>query len=197
MVFGGPTVEPGTYTVRLTKSKKEYTSTIELRPDKLTTHSREDRQLRHKAVMKTYNMLEHMAYIADTLRGIKEDLEKPLKKEDKKIPGKTKKFIKKQVEILTGVRAELIDPDASIFSSEKLQGKTITIYSSILGYAGRPTQSQLTYVKTLETRLAKVEKRFNDFIAKNLPQVNQRLEALKITGIKIISEEEYRKELEK
>jgi hypothetical protein len=78
-----------------------------------------------------------------------------------------------------------------------LQGKTITIYSSILGYAGRPSQSQLTYVKTLETRLAKVEKRFNDFIDKNLPQINKRLGVLKIAEIKIISEEDYRKELEK
>jgi hypothetical protein len=197
MVFGGPTVEPGIYTVRLTKNKKEYTSTIELRPDKLTTHSHEDRQLRHKAVMKTYNMLEHMAYIADTLKGITANLETTLKKEDKKISGKTKKFIKKQLEILADVRSEIIDPDASLFSSEKLQGKTISLYSSMLGYAGRPSQSQLTYVKTLDTSLVKVEKRFNDFINKNLPQINKRLGVLKIAGIKIISEEEYRKELEK
>ncbi|MFC2146227.1 hypothetical protein ACFLRT_02580 [Acidobacteriota bacterium] len=147
--------------------------------------------------MKTYNLLEHMAYKADILRGINEELEKILKKEDKKIAGKTKKFIKKQVEILTGVRGEIIDPNASIYSSEKLQGETITIYSSMLAYGGRPSQSQLTYVKTLETRLVKVEKRFNDFIDKNLPQVNKRLAALKIAEIKIISEEEYQKELEK
>ena len=197
MVFAGPTVKPGTYTVRLIKNKKEYTSTIELQPDKLTTHSREDRQVRHNAVMKTYNMLEHMAYIADTLKGIKGDLEKTLKKEDKKIPGKTKKIIKKQIGILEGIRGEIIDPDASMYSSEKLQGNTITIYSSILGYAGRPSQSQLTYVEALGTRLAEVEKRFNHFIDKNLPLINQRLAALKIAEIKIISEEEYRKELEK
>jgi len=67
----------------------------------------------------------------------------------------------------------------------------------MLGYAGRPSESQLTYVKTLETRLAEVEKRFNDFIEKNMPQINQRLAALKIAEIKIVSEEEYRKELEK
>ena len=197
MVFGGPTVEPGTYTVRLTKNKMEYTSTIELRPDKLTTHSQEDRQTRYNAVMKTYNMLEHMAYIADTLKGIKEDLEKIVKKEEKIIPGKTKKFMEKQLVILEGIRGEIIDPDADMYSSEKLQGKTITIYSSMLGYAGRPSESQSTYVDTLETRLTEVEKRFNDFIEKNLPQVNQQLSALKIAGIKIISEEEYRKELEK
>jgi hypothetical protein len=197
MVFAGPTVEPGTYTVRLTKDKKEYTSTIELRPDKLTTHSREDRQARHNAVMKTYNMLEHMAYIADTLKGIKEDLEKIAKKDEKKLPRKVKKFIEKQVEIVEGIRGEIIDPDADMYSSEKLQGKTITLYSSMLGYAGRPSQSQLTYVNTLETRLAEVEKRFNDFIERKLPNLNQWLAALKVAEIKIIPEEEYRKELEK
>jgi photosystem II stability/assembly factor-like uncharacterized protein len=197
MVFAGPTVEPGTYTVRLTKNKKEYTSTIELRPDKLTTHSQEDRQVRHNAVMKTYNMLEHMAYIADTLKGIKEDLEKIVKKEEKKIPRKVKKFIEKQVEIVEGIRGEIIDPDADMYSSEKLQGKTITLYSSMLGYAGRPSESQLTYVNTLETRLAEVEKRFNDFIEKKLTNLNQWLAVLKVAEIKIISEEEYQKELDK
>ena len=101
------------------------------------------------------------------------------------------------MEILMGVRSEIIDPDASIYSSEKLQGQTITIYSSILGYAGRPSESQLTYVKTLETRLSEVEKRFNSFINKNLPRINKRLAASKIAGIKIISEEPYRKELDK
>ena len=137
-----------------------------------------------------------MAYIADTLKGIKENLEKILKQGDKKTPGRTKKFLDKQLEILAGIRGEIIDPDASIYSSEKLQGKTISIYSSILGYAGRPSDSQLTYIKTLESRLTKVEKQFQDFINENLPQINRKLETMEIAGIKIITEEEYRKKLE-
>jgi len=197
IVFGGPNVEAGIYTVRMTKNKKVYTSTLDLRPDKLSTHSPEDRQTRHKALMKSYNMLEHLAYMADTLKGMREDLEKILKKEDKKLSGKTKAFFKKQVKTLKNIWAELIDPEGSLYSSEKLQGKLILIYSSILGYAGKPTDSQSAYLKTLEKRLSKVEETFDRYINKKLPGLNKRLQAAKIPGIKILSEEEYRKTIEK
>jgi len=196
MVFAGPTVEPGLYTVRLTKGKKEYTSTIELKPDKLSNHSKEDRQIRRTALMKSYYMLEHAAYIADTLNDISGHLKKLITGKNSALSSGNKSFAKKQIESIENVRKEIIDPDASLYSSEKLQGKIITIYSSILTYAGRPTESQLTFVNTLEARLQKVEKKFNKFLEKNLTEINNRLQSDGITKIDIVSEDEYRKKLE-
>lgn len=193
MVFSGPMVNPGIYTIRLTRNKKVYTAEIELQAHKLSTHSQADRDLRQKALWQTYAMLEHMAYIADTLNEVKAAIEKILQKEDKKLSQKVKKFLKKQVEKARVIRGEIVDVSGSLYGSEKLQGKTIEIYSSVNSYFGRPTQSQLAYIDSLDKSLKRIEGRFNKFINENLVKTNGLLKKQQLEEIKILSEEEYLK----
>lgn len=197
MVFSGPTVDPGAYTVRLTKNKKVYTSKIELLPHRLSTHSEADRRLRQKTIWKTYAMLEHMAYVADTLKDIKTALKKILKKEDKKLSAKTKKFFKSRTAKAHALWGEMIDEAGSIYSSEGLQGRVIEIYSSVNSYAGRPTESQLAYIDSLDKSLDKIEKRFDKFVKEDLVKINALLKKQEIKEIKILTEEEYIKKAKK
>lgn len=193
LVFAGPMVDPGIYTARLTKDKKVYESKIELLPNKLAAHSEEDRRLRQDALWKTYAMLEHMAYISDTLNDIKTAIEKILKKEDKKLSQKTKKYLKNQVEEVKATWGEIVDVSGSLYGSEKFQGKMVEIYSSINNYTGRPTESQLTYIVTLEESLKNIEERFKKLIAENLVNINRLLKEHQLEEIRILSETGYKK----
>ena len=190
-------VDPGIYTVRLTKKKKVYESKIELQPNRLARHSPEDQKVRQKALWKTYGLLEHMAYISDTLSEIKTKIEEILKKEDKKLPRKVKKSLEKQAEAAEAIWSEMIDPSGNIYGSGELQGKMIEIFSTINGYLGRPTDSQLTYIDTLEKSLNKVEEKFAKFVKDNLVKVNRLLKGRQLKEIKILSEEEYTKKAKK
>jgi photosystem II stability/assembly factor-like uncharacterized protein len=195
-VFLGPMVEPGIYTVRLTKNKKSYTTTIELQPDKLLAHSLQDIQLQYRSLMRVYRMLEHFAYVVNIMKDIKSDLEKILKKEKESkkpsLPPKTRKWIQRQAEKLKSIRESVMGSNWR--SGDKLQERMIFIYNSVISYAGKPSESQLHFIKSLETSLKVFEEeKFNPFIRKELPKINQRLQRSGIAEVKILSEEEYQK----
>lgn len=190
IVSGGPMLEPGVYTFRLTKNQKEYTSQIELKPDKLTAHSEGDRKIRHKAIMEVYVMLEHLAYLVDTMKDMGTALRDILEKEDKTLSGSTKKFLRDRADDLDKVRDTVVGK--SMYDSTKLQSLMIGLYSSMSRYAGRPSNSQLTYINTLKKALSKVDEIFNTFVQKTVPNVNGRLQKATVTEIKVPSEDEYR-----
>jgi hypothetical protein len=186
-------VKPGIYTFRLTKNQKEYASQIELKPDKLTAHSAEDREKRHQAIMEVYVMLEHLAYLVDTMKEMETNLRAVIEKGDKTLSGSTKKFLRERTEYLSGVRETIVGK--SMYDSTRLQSLMIGLYSSMSRYAGRPSNSQLTYITTLKKALSGVDEIFNTFIERTIPDVNRRLQKAKIAVIKVASEEEYREKI--
>jgi photosystem II stability/assembly factor-like uncharacterized protein len=197
-VFLGPMVEPGIYTFRLTKNKKSYTSTMELQPDKLLTHSLQDLQLGYRSLMRVYRMLEHFAFLVDTVKGIEGDLDKILKKEkeNKKplLSRKTGKWMQRRVETLQSMREGVMGTNWR--SGDKLQERMISVYNALISYAGRPSESQLHFIENLETSLQVFdEEKFKPFIRKELPKINQRLQRSGIAEIKTLPEEEYKQKI--
>jgi photosystem II stability/assembly factor-like uncharacterized protein len=186
----GPMVEPGIYTVRLKKDQKVYTSMIELKPDKLLVHSAGDLQMQHRTVMKVYRMFERLAELTDTLKGIEDDLEKVLEKEEqgKKLirkSSKTGKWMRRQAAKLKSLRESVLGTDWR--NGDKLQEKMTLVYDSLMRYAGRPSRSQFEFIESLEASLKDFEeKEFKPFIEKGLPEINRRLKRAGIAEIKIL-----------
>ncbi len=75
-VFGGPMVDPGEYRIKLTKNKKVYESKILLKPSHYSNYTAEDMKVRQEKIWEVYHMLEHMAYISDTLSDAVAEMEK-------------------------------------------------------------------------------------------------------------------------
>ncbi len=188
-VFGGPMVDPGTYKIKLSKNGKEYNSEIVLRPDSLSHHSPEERELRQKKIWEVYAMLEHMAYFSDTLKDIKNKLTEISK--DKKIKKLIKRKVIEYIKRAKKIRNLMIDEKASIYSSQMLQGKLIEIYSSISSYGGAPTGSQIVFIKTLKKKLSEVEKKFGEFINSDIKSLNKLIGKAGIKAIRVESEEEF------
>ncbi len=193
VVFRGPMVKPGVYTVRLTKNKKVYTSEIELKPDKLTAHGAEDRDLRHESIMEIYGMLEHLAYLLDTMKDMETTLREVLKKEEKKLSRGTKKFLRRRADYLKETRGTVVGK--GMYSMDKLQNKMVGLYSSMSRYAGRPSNSQSAYIATLKKALSKLEETFDTFVREMVPKVNNRLKKAKLPEINVPTEEQYREKI--
>jgi len=67
------------------------------------------------------------------------------------------------------------------------------VYSSVNGYEGRPTDSQIARTDALAHELEDVIREFSDLAAKQLPGLNRGLEARKLAAIQVITEEDWRK----
>ena len=71
-LFYGPQVQEGTYTVKMTKGKETYTSTVKLVPDPRSKSTPADRALQHKVVWKLYNDLAQLTYVVDATNDLRE-----------------------------------------------------------------------------------------------------------------------------
>ncbi len=187
----GPEAAEGTYTARLVKVKDTYTGKIEVKADPLAGHSKEDRHLRHETVMKLYDLQEELGYIADTMGSLSEEIEKRVKEgtiKDKNLENKLKNFKSK----LDTLHKSIVQYEG-IMAGEKLSEKVMDLYSAVIQYGGRPTDSQLYYYAVLKDQVQKVGVKFKGLIDKELAAVNSSLKKKGLPILKPITKEEYKK----
>src|SRR5262249_8734139 len=68
----GPRVLPGTYTVRMTKGDKVYTSKLKVVLDPRATYNEQARREQFDLAMKLYRMLGHMRFAVDSMVSLRE-----------------------------------------------------------------------------------------------------------------------------
>lgn len=172
--FFGPLVPPGVYTVKITKGDKTYTGTITLIKDPMTQHNDDDIVLQQKTAKQVFEMTEHLAYfnqqildMMDSVKLVMKGVEKPsFKKSLQDFYDKLDKIRKENIATKEGT---------SITGEERIREKLSGIYGSVVGYDGRPTDSQLERMKSLQDEMKK-QMDIADGIWKNdLPKVNKDL----------------------
>ncbi|MFQ5630768.1 MAG: WD40/YVTN/BNR-like repeat-containing protein, partial [bacterium] len=195
LAFGamfGPMVDPGAYTVKVVKGDKSYEGELEIIHDPKYAHSVADRNLQQQTVMKLYNMQEHLAYIAEATTSAR-DQAKKLAEGRKKGDGLAKD-LKAFADKLDTFHKTLVATRQGGFitGEEQLRERLTTLYASVSGYAGKPTQSELDRMSALGTELGKAETQFKSLMSKDLPAINKKLEKKKLAAIEVASEEEFR-----
>jgi photosystem II stability/assembly factor-like uncharacterized protein len=187
----GPDYSPGEYTAKLIRNKDTLETKIRLVPDPKSIFSPEDRKVRQKALMSTYNLLESLAYIDRQAKDIR-DKATTLSKE---VP---KQLARKLTAIATRMdtlHMKLVSTrEGKVTGEEKLREKIAFIYGSIISYPGKPTDSQLSGLDFLSKEVDSTRTAINRIIAGDLVNVNHELVSLKKEEIKVISEEEFNKE---
>ncbi|MCB9267569.1 MAG: hypothetical protein H6558_21300 [Lewinellaceae bacterium] len=154
--FGGfttPTVPPGAYTVRLTKGKEVYETTLELVSDPESIHSEAGREAQHEAAMKLYHMNESLAYLIDQVDRMSEGVETARGKAPSK---KVLKLLEPFATELKTMKEELVvtTGDNYVGAAEPmLREKIASLYSEVAGYAGRPSNAQMENLELLSSRL--------------------------------------------
>src|SRR5262245_39749749 len=189
----GPRVLPGVYTVKMNKDKQTYTTQLRLIPDPRAKHSAEDRKAQFDLSLKLYNLLGEMSFAVDRINNARLTLEArasqappddPLRKQLQTAAAQADEHRKKIVATKEG---------GAITGEERLREFLADLYSNVVFYEGRPSQTQVERTDSLARELADVMKVFSEWEGKELSGLNSALAKKGLEAIKPLTREEWEK----
>ena len=153
--FAAPRVPAGTYTVKITKGKNEFTQDIVLKYDEESIHSLEDRKIKDEKAMQLYQMVEDLANEVDKLDVLQASVNEvmPLVT-DKKLSKKLN--LDGYVKDIEAQRAAMVvtTGDNYVGAAEpQLREKLASLYSEVVSYAGKPSGAQLDNLNLLSAKI--------------------------------------------
>lgn len=187
----GPRVVPGTYTVKLTKDKNLYTTSLTVTADPRTGHSAEDRKLQFDLMMRIYALLERMAFVTDQVSEVRS----MLADRAAKLPSSNA--------LAARLHASAVQADAfrsrivatkeggMITGEERLREFASDLYGGLSRYEGRPTQTQIDRADALSKEMADLEREINTWAEKDLRAINTALETQHMDPIRLLAHDEW------
>ncbi|MBE9491452.1 MAG: glycosyl hydrolase [Bacteroidetes bacterium] len=194
-VIYGPTYPPGDYKVKIIKGDDVYEGLVSVIYDPDSPHSVKDRDLRHEILMKSYKMLEELAFIDRQTIDIRD------KTKERAETGKLNKSLIKKLKALSEkadeMRKELLATrEGSLTGEKRLRERIGNIYSNVMGYQGRPTDSQIIRLENLKSQMREFEEKVDKIILDDLARINKSLKRTGADEICIITYAEFIKETE-
>jgi photosystem II stability/assembly factor-like uncharacterized protein len=187
----GPTFPPGDYTVKIKKGENVYEGKITLQTDSTTGHSPEDMKLQYETLDKAYSLLEDISF---TDRQATDLVEKLNKVKSKVSSDELKNEIADLSTRLESLHKELVATSPNRLSGEvKLAEKVADIYSGIISYSGKPTDSQMQGLNLLSGVYNAYREQMNKILGEDLLKINSELKNSGLDEIKVITKEEYDK----
>jgi hypothetical protein len=187
----GPTFPPGDYTMKIKKGENVYEGKITLQTDPTTGHSVEDMKLQYETLNKAYILLEDISF---TDRQATDLMEKLNKIKSKVASENLKKEITELSNRIESMHKELVATSTSRISGEvRLAEKVADIYSGIISYSGKPTDSQIQGLNLLSGVYDKYRKQMDKTLSEDLLKLNSELKNLGLEEINIITREDYDK----
>jgi photosystem II stability/assembly factor-like uncharacterized protein len=189
----GPRVLPGTYTVKMTKDKQVYTTELKIAPDPRSTHTAEERRQQYDLALKLHGQLGEMSFAVDKINGLRLALDDrasklaegdPLRKRLRDASAQVDELRKKIVATKEG---------GAITGEERLREFLTELYSSVVFYEGRPSQTQAERTDALARELADVVRDFDAWTSKELSSLNSELAGKMLEPLKMLSREEWEK----
>jgi photosystem II stability/assembly factor-like uncharacterized protein len=189
----GPRVLPGVYTVKMTKDKQVYTTQLQITPDPRAKHSAEDRKAQFDLAQKLYKLLGEMSFAVERINNARLALESrasqlppddPLRKQLQTAAAQADEQRKKIVATKEG---------GAITGEERLREFLADLYSNVISYEGRPSQTQSERADSLARELGDVMKDFDGWETKELSGLNSALAKKRLEAIKPLTREEWEK----
>jgi len=189
--FQGPRVAEGTFTVKLIKGKTILSGTVDLVPDPRTPHSAEDRAFQQQTSMRLYHMLERLTWVVDTLIELREGAEEAA--DDLKEKDRLRETLTQYAEGLEEFRSTIVATSEAgrLSGEEKLREKLGQLYGNVVGYDGRPTDSQLARIDVLAQQLDEAVEAFDVVAGADLGSINSQLAKREIEKLRLTSLEEW------
>ena len=187
----GPTFPPGEYTVKILKGENVYEGKIVLETDPLTGHSAEDMKLQYETLNQAYSLLEDITF---TDRQATDLMEKLGSVKSKISDDKLKTEFTDLSNRLESLHKELVATSPNRLSGEiRLAEKVADIYSGIISYSGKPTDSQIQGLNLYTGVYDKYRIQMDEILSEELAGINSGLKSLGLEEIKVITREEYDK----
>jgi photosystem II stability/assembly factor-like uncharacterized protein len=189
----GPRVLPGTYTIRMTKGDKVYTSKMKVVLDPRAPYNEQERREQYDLAMKLYKMMSRMSFTVDSMLRLHDAAAARAAKLTAKDPLRnTLQQFSQQVDAL---RSKIVatKEGGAITGEERIREYLTTIYSDVNGYDGRPTQSQVERTGALGRELEEVIAEFERLTAKQLPAINSGLQQKKMEPLQPLTQPQWEK----
>lgn len=181
----GPRVPPGTYTVRMTKGKETYETTLDIGLDRRVKFGLADRRAQYDAAMRVSALFGGMSDLVYGINAVRTQADAGAAKLAPKDANRT--LLAALSAKADGIRRKIVatKEGGAITGEERLREHADTLYGAIMFYEGRPSDYQLARIETLERELGDIRKEFADFRAVDLAKANARLEAAKLPAITV------------
>jgi photosystem II stability/assembly factor-like uncharacterized protein len=188
----GPTFPPGEYKVKIIKGENIAEGRVKVVWDPASRHSAADRDLRQEKLMEAYVMLEDLAFIDRQILDIRDKARASAALTTKSPTRKTLSELAARMDLW---HAEIVPlQEGQITGEERLRERIANIYGAIMGYQGRPTDSQLDRLRKLGQDLGLFNTRLRDVISIELPAINLSLQNESLPPITVISKNEFLEE---
>ncbi len=185
--FQGPRVPEGTYTVRLIKGKEVLEGQVTLVPDPRNPHPREDRLLQQRTALEIYRMLEDLTFLADGVT----DLRDQARSRAAGLQGKNRAEIEAFADSLETLHKRLVVTEGGwISGKEELRERLGGLYGAVIGYEGRPSESQLQRMRQLGAELESARTSFEKQSG-SLTELNRSLEKRGLEPMQRLSREAW------
>jgi photosystem II stability/assembly factor-like uncharacterized protein len=186
----GPTYPPGDYTVKVVKDSKTWEGKLSIQFDPNLPHSQADRDLQLKTVRRAYTMLEDLAYLDARITSVSaKELEYA---DSKELKPSLVKSLREHSESLEKLHKRLVATETGgITGEEQLRERIASIYSAVMGFYGRPTNSQLDRLDVLDREMAECRKEAEILLGDELISINKQLVKTGKEEIKPVSYEVF------
>ena len=187
----GPTFPPGDYTVKILKGENIYEGKISLQTDLSTGHSETDMKLQYETLDKAYTLLENISFMDRQATDLMEKLNSI---KSKISDDKLKNEINDLYNSLESMHKELVATSPNRLAGEiRLAEKVADIYSGIISYSGKPTDSQISGLNIYTGVYVKYRAQMDKILNEDLMKINSELKKLGLEEIRVISREDYDK----
>jgi photosystem II stability/assembly factor-like uncharacterized protein len=187
----GPRVLPGTYTVKMTKDKDVYTTTLQVVADPRARHTAEDRQAQFDLATKLYGLLGDMTFAVERINGARMALD------DRAGKLAAKDALAARLRAASATVDELrkkivaTKEGGMITGEERLRENLTDLYGNVIFYEGRPSQTEVERTDAIARELADVVKDFDAWAAKHLAGLNSALTRKKLAPIQLLTREQW------
>ena len=168
----GPTVLPGTYTVRFTVDGKAMTASLTVKMDPRVKTSAVGLQKKFEAETQLAALMSNSSRAVLEGNSIRQQLEKI------QLPANEKEAVEafqKKLSALLGAPGGFFAPPSPQVTVSRVNGDASTLYQQVWGPDSQPTVSQTEALAKVETETSEVLKRWAEFKATDLAGLNRQL----------------------
>jgi len=180
----GPTVVPGTYTVRLTVDGKTSTSSLTIKMDPRVKASTMALQKKFQTETRLAKIVTESSEALKQAQSIRAQLEKLNGDQNSETKAAVENFQKK-LGALVGAPGGFFAPPSAELTLSRLNGEAAGLYQQIWQVDAQPTTPQVEGAAVTDHDRADVMKRWNEFKSTELPALNKLLRQSQAPEIKL------------
>jgi photosystem II stability/assembly factor-like uncharacterized protein len=180
----GPTVLPGTYTVRLTVDEKTFNAPLTIKMDPRIKISTASLEKKFRAETRMASILTESGQALLQGGSIRTQLEK-LSAQANASTKEAMDVFQKKLTALLGTPGGFLAPPSQEVTLGRLNGQAGTLYQQVWQADAEPTSSQMEALSATERESADVLKRWAEFKSGDMPALNRQLRESNIPEIQM------------